>query len=110
MLRRLVEVTIGTVDARSLRPVTDELDRQRPGTPAGWSEVRAWCQDLTSFDELFKPEVGDPLDLLVIAIDLDIAIRAGVAKLPAKLKRVRKACGEANRFVGKLENVGASLR
>lgn len=161
--------------------------------------MRAWCQDLRSFDELFKPEVGDPLDLLVIAIDLDIAIRAGVAKLPAnldaydaselctlvkswlpkpipgkviiaipvmaaeawilaalfpklagverlpdpagvlverdkleqgrngpwkraseyrgfadtvasKLKRVRQECAEANRFVAKLENVGASPR
>jgi hypothetical protein len=199
VLRRLVEATMGTVDARPLRPVTDELDRQRPGTQAGWSEVRAWCQDLRSFDELFKPEVGDPLDLLVIAIDLDIAIRAGVAKLPAnldaydaselctlvkswlpkpipgkviiaipvmaaeawilaalfpklagverlpdpagvlverdkieqgrngpwkraseyrafadtvasKLKRVRQECAEANRFVAKLENVGASPR
>lgn len=199
VLRRLVEATVGPVDARPLRPVTDELDRQRPGTQSGWSEVRAWCQDLKSFDELFKPEVGDPLDILVIAIDLDIAIRAGVAKLPAnlaaydaselctlvkswlpkpipgkvviaipvmateawilaalfpklagverlsdpastlvqrnkieqgrndpwkraseyrgfaetvarKLKRVRNVCSEANRFVGKLENVRASLR
>jgi hypothetical protein len=27
VLRRLVEATMGTVDARPLRPVTDELDR-----------------------------------------------------------------------------------
>jgi hypothetical protein len=61
------------------------LDRQRPGTQAGWSEVRAWCKSLRSFDELFKPEIGDPLDLLVIAIDLDIAVRAGVARSPGNL-------------------------
>jgi hypothetical protein len=85
ILRRIVEAIIGDIDPRPLRPITDELDRQYPGTKAGWSEVRAWCQALQSFDELFKPEIGDPLDLLVIAIDLDIAIQAGVTRSPESL-------------------------
>lgn len=85
VLRRVVEATLGEIDARTLSPVTDDLDRQQPGTAAGWSQVRAWCQDLTSFDELFKPDLGDPFDALVIAIDLDIAIRAGLAKAHGNL-------------------------
>jgi len=85
ILRRVVEETVGDIDARALRPLTDELDRQTPGTAAGWSEVKSWCERLESFDELFEPDVGDPLDLLVIAIDLDIAIRAGLTKSPENL-------------------------
>lgn len=86
VLRRTVEAVLGDIDPRELQPEVDELDRQRPGTPSGWSEVRAWCQRVESFADYFEPDVGDPLDLLVIALDLDIAIRAGLQKVPENLE------------------------
>jgi hypothetical protein len=86
VLRRFVEAVLGgEIDARTLQPETDELDRQLVGGRAGWSEVRAWCERLNSFDEYFDPDIGDPIDVLVIALDLDIAIRAGITKRPENL-------------------------
>lgn len=85
VLRRVVEATLGDIDPRPLQPQTDALDRQAVGGRSGWSEVRAWCQRVGSFDDYFKPDIGDPLDLLVIAIDLDIAIKAGVTRPPSNL-------------------------
>ncbi len=86
ILRAIAEELLGPIDARSLQPETDALDRQQPGSAGGWSEVRKWCQCLSTWDELFDPLVGDALDLLVIALDLDVAVRAGVAKAPENLK------------------------
>lgn len=85
VLRAIAEELLGPIDARSLQPETDELDRQQPGTAAGWSEVRAWCKRLSRWDEIFEPDMGDPLDLLIIALDLDIALRAGIEKAPENL-------------------------
>lgn len=85
VLRRIVEAILGDIDPLALQPETDALDRQVVGTPAGWSEVRAWCERVKSLDDYFDPDVGEPLDLLVIAVDLDIAIRAGITKQPQNL-------------------------
>src|SRR5262245_16193350 len=85
VLRRVVESVLGDIDPRTLQPETDALDRQVVGTRAGWSEVRAWCERAVSLDEYFDPDVGEPLDLLVVAVDLDIAIRAGITKHPVNL-------------------------
>lgn len=85
VLRRVVESVVGEIDPRPLQPVTDALDRQLAGGRSGWSEVRAWCQRVGSLDEYFDPDVGEPFDLLVISIDLDIAIKAGLAKRPSNL-------------------------
>lgn len=85
VLRRIVESVLGDVDPRTLQPETDALDRQVVGTRAGWSEVRTWCERVDSLDEYFDPDVGDPLDLLIVAVDLDIAIRAGITKHPVNL-------------------------
>lgn len=85
VLRRVVEQVLGDIDARALQPEIDALDRQLPGGQSGWSEVRAWCQRVQTLDEYFEPDVGDPLDLMVLAVDLDIAIRAGLTKLPENL-------------------------
>lgn len=85
VLRRVVEAVLGDIDPRPLQPETDAFDRQVLGARAGWSEVRAWCERLSSLDEYFDPDVGDALDLLVIAIDLDIAVRAGLTKPPENL-------------------------
>ncbi|HWO23365.1 MAG TPA: hypothetical protein VNO30_31710 [Kofleriaceae bacterium] len=76
---------LGEIDPRPLQPETDALDRQVAGGRSGWSEVRTWCQRVSSLDEYFDPDVGEPIDLLVVAVDLDIAIGAGVTKRPANL-------------------------
>lgn len=85
VLRKVAEVVLGTIDARPLQPETDELDRQKRGGKSGWSEVRAWCERVSSLREYFDPLIGDPFDILVIAIDFDIAIAAGLAKRPENL-------------------------
>jgi hypothetical protein len=85
VLRRVVEKILGEIDSRPLQPEVDALDRQIPRGRSGWSEVRAWCQRVNSFDDYFDPDVGDPLDLLVVAVDLDIAINAGLQKRPTNL-------------------------
>jgi hypothetical protein len=77
---------LGPIDPLPLQPFTDDLDRAVPGMPSGWSEVKAWCQRVQSLEEYFNPSIGDPIDLLVIVLDLDIAVRAGVQKAPASLK------------------------
>lgn len=86
VLRRMVEEVFGEIDALPLQPNLDELDRQVPGTKSGWSEVRAWCEREGSLEEYFTPDIGDGLDLLVIALDLDIAVKAGVQKSPDNLE------------------------
>lgn len=86
ILRRVVESVLGDIDPRPLQPETDALDRQVVGARAGWSEVRAWCERANSLDEYFDPYVGEPFDLLVVAVDLDIAVRAGLTKRPSNLE------------------------
>lgn len=85
VLRRIVAEVLGPIDSRTLQPRTDELDRTMPGTAAGWSEVKAWCERVQAFDEYFDPLIGDPFDILVLAIDLDVAVHAGLQKTPANL-------------------------
>lgn len=85
VLRAIAERVLGPIDARCLQPVVDALDRQARGGRGGWSEVRAWCEQQASLDGVFAPLVGDALDVLVIAIDLDIAVQAGLEKHPANL-------------------------
>jgi hypothetical protein len=85
ILRAFSEAILGPIDAIALQPQTDELDRSYPGAPSGWSEVRAWCERNRDLEEVFEPGIGQPLDLLVIAVDLDIAIEAGIEKKPSNL-------------------------
>ena len=86
VLRRLAEEVLGSIDARTLQPETDELDRAVPNSPSGWSEVKVWCERLSSYQEYFDPLVGDAFDLVIVAIDLDIAVRTGLQKAPENLK------------------------
>jgi hypothetical protein len=65
----------------SLQPELDETERARGR--AGWSEVKSWCkQHASQLDEVLDPFVGDRIDILLVAIDLDIAIEAGIADPP----------------------------
>ena len=64
-----------------LQPELDEIDRAKG--PTGWSQVRAWCKaQADNLDEVLDPDLGDRIDLLVIAIDVDIAVAAGIVNPP----------------------------
>lgn len=79
----------------SLQPELDELGRARG--PTGWSEVRSWChQHAHDLRDVLDLPVGEAIDLLLIAMDLDIAIAAGIADSPRQTgsyecKRLRDA-------------------
>ena len=65
----------------ALQPEMDETERARGR--AGWSEVKSWCKQRASqLDEVLNPFVGDRIDILLVALDLDIAIEAGIADPP----------------------------
>jgi hypothetical protein len=67
----------------SLQPELDEMGRAHGRT--GWSEVRSWCeQHAADLNEVLEPLVGEAVDLLLIAIDVDIAIAAGIADPPRR--------------------------
>jgi hypothetical protein len=68
-------------EVRTLQPEADALGKPLPGTTTGWTEVRAWCQQNGArLAELVDPDVGTRIDLLLIALDLDIAVEAGIAR------------------------------
>jgi hypothetical protein len=51
--------------------------------PTGWSEVKAWCEaNANNLVEVLDPPVGDRIDLLLIAIDVDIALEAKITDPP----------------------------
>ena len=77
----LEEVWPELEEVRCLQPALDETDRAKG--PAGWSQVKAWCEEHAgNLDEVLDPDLGDRIDLLVIAIDVDIAIEAKIADPP----------------------------
>lgn len=68
-------------EVRTLQPETDALGKARSGTAAGWTAVRTWCkQNGGRLAAIVDPDVGNRIDLLLIALDLDIAVEAGVAQ------------------------------
>jgi hypothetical protein len=65
----------------TLQPELDESGRGKGR--AGWSEVKAWCElHAEDLEDVLLPDVGFPIDLLLIAIDVDIAVAAGIADPP----------------------------
>lgn len=71
-------------DVRCLQPELDEMERSCG--PAGWNQVKCWCESYAGhLGDVINPELGDPIDLLLIAIDVDIAIAAGIADPPTKV-------------------------
>lgn len=71
-------------DVRSLQPELDEMERAKG--PAGWTQVESWCeQNASNLADVLDPEIGDPIDLLVVAVDVDIAIAAGIADPPQEV-------------------------
>ncbi len=68
-------------EVRCLQPELDEMDRAKG--PAGWTQVRAWCESHAGrLAEVIDPDVGDRIDLLLVAMDVDIAVAAGIANPP----------------------------
>jgi hypothetical protein len=72
-------------DVLPLQPQVDALGRTAHNLPRGWSAVRAWChQNAAMLADLVNPGIGDPLSLLVVCLDVDIAVSAGIADPPAR--------------------------
>jgi hypothetical protein len=84
ILRALLQATWPHLEVRTLQPELDETDRAKG--PAGWSEVKAWCErNAAALEEVLNPYVGDPIDLLLIAVDVDIAVQAGIEDPPREV-------------------------
>jgi hypothetical protein len=63
-----------------LQPQVDALTGHALGA-TGWTGVKAWCRQNTGkLDLVIDPGIGSPLDLLVIALDADIATEALAAE------------------------------
>ena len=68
-----------------LQPELDDVGKPLTRS-AGWSEVRAWCEEnAPRLHELVSGDFGPAIDLLVIALDVDIAIHAGIIDPPKHL-------------------------
>jgi len=68
----------------TLQPEVDEAGRPT-GTMSGWTAVKAWCeQNASHLETILRPGIGDDLDLLVIALDVDIAIDARIVDHPSR--------------------------
>jgi hypothetical protein len=98
ILRALLqEVWPELEEVRCLQPELDETDRAKG--PSGWTHVKAWCEaHADDLGEVLDPDVGDRIDLLVIAIDVDIALAAKIADPPRAVglyetKRLRDTMG-----------------
>src|SRR5947209_692648 len=64
-----------------LQPELDETERAKGA--AGWCQVRAWCEAHAGhLEEVLDPDLGERIDLLVVAVDVDIAIEAGITDPP----------------------------
>ena len=78
----LEEVWPELEDVRCLQPELDATTG-RATSSAGWGHVKAWCTaHAADLDDVLNPDVGDRIDLLVIAMDVDIAVYAGIADPP----------------------------
>ncbi|TKC96503.1 hypothetical protein [Polyangium fumosum] len=85
ILRKMIQALWPSVkEVLPLQPQLDEMERAKG--PAGWTQVQSWCeQHASALDDVLAPDIGDPLDLLVVAIDIDIAIAAGIADPPQEV-------------------------
>lgn len=85
ILRRMIQALWPSVqEVLTLQPQLDEMDRAKG--PAGWTQVQSWCeQNASTLDDVLEPDIGDPIDLLVVAVDVDIAIAAGIADPPQEV-------------------------
>jgi hypothetical protein len=78
----------------------------------GWKGVRAWCKETwqrrgSSLETLLSAETGDPMDLLVIVVDADIANEADLQDdgLGEPVAEVARPCPPIAATVAQLERV-----
>jgi hypothetical protein len=78
----------------------------------GWKGVRAWCKETwqrkgASLAKLISADTGAPLDLLIIALDTDIAMEADLQDdgLPAPVADVQAPCPPITPTVANLVQV-----
>jgi len=85
IVRELIQAVWPEIEeVRCLQPQLDETDRAKG--PAGWSQVKAWCErNAGSLKDVIDPDVGDPIALLLVIIDVDIAIAAGISNPPTRV-------------------------
>jgi hypothetical protein len=85
VLKRAIQTLWPSVEeVLCLQPELDEMERAKG--PAGWTQVQSWCeQNRSRLDDVLAPDIGDKIDLLVVAIDVDIAIDAGIADPPQEV-------------------------
>jgi hypothetical protein len=85
ILRAVLQAVWPELDeVRCFQPELDEMDRAKGA--AGWSQVKAWCEaHRDDLEDVLDPDVGEPIDLLVIAIDVDVALEAKIADPPKKV-------------------------
>ena len=70
----------------ALQPELDDTGRPAAGMTTGWSAVKAWCtQRAGALVEELDPPVGRSIDLLVIALDVDIAVHAKIINPPKQI-------------------------
>ncbi len=92
------------------------LDLQPSNTHAergnGWKGVRAWCEETwqrngSNLEIILSAETGDPIDLLVIAVDADIATEADLQDdgLGEPIAEVAQPCPPIAATVVQLEHV-----
>ena len=81
ILRAVLEELWPGIEVRTLQPLLDEAGKTAAGARAGWTAVRSWCAE-NRLSDLEDPLVGARFDVIVIAIDADIALEANVVERP----------------------------
>ena len=83
ILERVVRALWPEVD--QVLPLQPQLDATRRAVGAsGFSGVRKWCQESSgTLADVIDAGIGPPLDLLVIALDVDAAIQVKIEDPPA---------------------------
>jgi hypothetical protein len=84
ILKAVIERLWPDIDeVRCLQPQLDSLGKPTSRS-GGWTEVRAWCeQNSRTLDFLLSDAAGDSIDLLVLSMDVDVAVAAGIENPPA---------------------------
>ncbi|GBC63675.1 hypothetical protein DENIS_4673 [Desulfonema ishimotonii] len=80
-----------------------------PERSNGWKGVRSWCRQIaeeSSLEEILSGETGDPIDLLVIHVDADIADKRGLQDgNEKKTPEVMRPCPPISATIRQIEHV-----
>jgi len=94
ILRAVLQELWPGIEVRVLQPELDQLGKSIPNQPSGWTAVREWCEQNPDLNDITNPLVGDRIDLLLIALDVDIALGAGLGprQTPARAYDTSALC------------------